>query len=79
MILQFVEVNQFLMNEWGICMQTTPKVQSAVYSSTHARGYGSLPKGSLRWEYSAQALTCLFHNVGEELAAAQAWGGPGGS
>lgn len=64
------------MNEWGICMHTTPEAKSEVYSSATARGYGSLRKGSLRWEYSTQSLTCLFLDAGEELGAEQAWGGP---
>lgn len=76
-LLEFV--NQFLMNEWGTCMQTMPKAKSAVYSSTHTCGYRILPKGPLRWEYSAQALTCLFHGAGVELGAAEAQGGSGGS
>lgn len=46
------------------------------YALTH--GHRSSPKGSLTWECSASALTCLFLDAGVGMEAAQAQEGPEG-
>lgn len=68
------------MNGWKICMQTMLKAVRTLCSNTYAltRGLRSLPKGSLTWECSAPALTCLSLDAGVEMEAAQAQEGPKG-
>lgn len=78
--LQFVDVSQFLMNGWSICMQTMLKAERTLCCITYAltQGHKSLPKGSLTRECSAPALTCVSLDAGVEMEAAQAQGGPEG-
>lgn len=68
------------MNGWIICMRTMLNAESTLCTITYAltHGHRSLPKGSLTWERSAPALTCLSLDAGVEMEAAQAQEGPEG-